>query len=305
MENNKLRDLVKASNPVSTPSRLLPNDADVQALFTEITHRTGNPQPSADLLEQPVERRRDMQTQEKPIQIDREPKTPRSRRRLMPALAGAIAVIVIAVGVVALTGNKTSDVAGRTPSEVIALFNEAVVAGDWQAMRSLFSDAAQLEVYSAETGETFVEPQPLVDFVPFTSYDWDGDGSVNGFDSYINTAGMEHAAGTTTFVSCSQVDAVTAACELVSEGFAFLAADYESPTWTFTIVDGLITNVREDHGAGGFLYDTNRTFGYNTWVVENRPELERELFDDIVTLAISPDTVSVHRELVAEWQAQQ
>jgi hypothetical protein len=191
-----------------------------------------------------------------------------------------------------------------SPLEVTDLYNEAVATGDWTALRELYADTAEFEVNS-EAGETFLERVPLVDHLPQTPYDWDGDGLVDGFDALIDDAARVAAHGTTTFVSCSQVDAVTAVCEEVWDGHAFAHPDIPHNTWTLTIVDGVITThvlevVRRENPI-----DTNLTSQYNKWVSDNRPELERELFEDVITLAITPDTVGTHRELVAEWQAQQ
>ncbi|MGI9648135.1 MAG: hypothetical protein ACR2OI_06415, partial [Acidimicrobiia bacterium] len=173
-------------------------------------------------------------------------------------------------------------------------------------LRALYADTAEFEVNSA-SGETFVERVPLVDYEPRTPYDWDGDGGIDGFDGLIDDGARQHAAGTTSFISCSQVDAVTAACVEAWEGFAFAL---ETPNvahaqWVLTIVDGAITtHVLEVFPTEAGRTDSDLTSEYNRWVSDNKPELSMaELFEDIATLAITPDTVSVHRELVAEWQA--
>ena len=253
-----------------------------------------------------------MQTQEKPIQIVREPRS-RRPRRLIPVLAGVIAVIVIAVGVVALTGNDEPDVtndapvpttvlAVPSPLDVTNLYNGAVATGDWTALRELYADTAELEIILSGEAQPKVR---LIDYVALTPYDWDGDGLVDGFDALIDDGARQHAAGTTIFVSCSQVDAVTAVCDEVQDGYAFKRLSLVPTTWTLTIVDGVITT----HSRGivrrsGAPYDTNLLAQYNKWVSDKRPELEQELFEDRLNLAITPDTVGTHRELVAEWQAQ-
>jgi len=48
MAQQKLRELVKAANPVHTPARLLTQDEDIRRLFQEVMYRTGNPQASTD-----------------------------------------------------------------------------------------------------------------------------------------------------------------------------------------------------------------------------------------------------------------
>jgi len=276
------------------------------------------------LLDRIDERSTNVQTQER-IDGATTPPPPSSRPRwLVPMLAGAAAVIAAIVFVaLVFTGNDEPDViepvpppttvatsttlleaAVLSPLEVTGVYNEAVAAGDWTALRALYADTAEFEVNS-ETGETFVERVALVDLVPQTPYDWDGDGLVDGFDALIDDAAKVAAHGTTAFVSCSQLDAGTAACQEVWEGHAFARPEIPHNTWTLTIVDGVITThvlevVRTDNP-----FDTDLTSQYNLWVSDNKPELSIvELFDDIITLAISPDTVPVHRELIAEWQAE-
>ena len=191
----------------------------------------------------------------------------------------------------------------RTPLEVTALYNEAVAAGDWTALRALYADTAELEVSTAE--ETIVPRVPLVDHEPQTPHDWDGDGLVDGFDALIDDGARQHAVGTTTFVSCSQVDAVTAVCEEVWEGHAFQCPDVGATTWMLTIVEGRITtHILQLVPRPAPPVDFSLIEQYNEWVSDNRPELEAELFKDQFNFAITPDTVKTHRELVAEWQAQ-
>lgn len=51
--------------------------------------------------------------------------------------------------------------------------------------------------------------------------------------------------------------------------------------------------------------DTLAEAEYRMWVRDNRPELMADLFDSVNQgLNYTPDTIDVHRELVAEWQAQ-
>ncbi|MBT8164255.1 MAG: hypothetical protein HKO82_01545 [Acidimicrobiia bacterium] len=272
------------------------------------------------LLERIDERSTEVQTQQR---RDTGATAPPSTKRpgwLVPALAGAAAVIVaILVVVLVFTGDDGPDAiepaptpttlpqaAVPTPLEVTNLYNEATAAGDWEALRALYADTAELEVNSV-AGETFVERVSLADYVPQTPYDWDGDGSVDGFDGLTDDAARQHAIGTTTFVTCSQVDDVTAACQEVWEGSALSVRGNPHNNWTLTIIDGVITlHVIEVVPRPDNPIDSNLVAGYRTWINDNKPELSiAELFEDISRLAISPDTVPVHRELIAEWQAEQ
>jgi len=297
MTRQQLRELVKASNPVSAPERLLPQEQDVRTLYQQVMHRAGNPQQSADLLEQPVERRRDMQTQDKPIQIVREPRTPRSRRRLVPALAGAIAVIVIAVGVVALTGNTESDVAARSPLQVTDLFDEYIVSANYGAAADLYTQDATWQLVESPALRFSDE---LPDSAPVP--DWDGDGRVTELDNFASLGVELYAGGTTNFLSCTQPDAFTAVCDEVREGWAFPSPSH-SANWTFTIADGLIDSIVIDVVGQGT--DSSALRNYGSWVQQNRPELAGDLVNEFTgAWKLNPDTIDMHRELVAEWQAQ-
>ena len=291
--------------------------------------RQANPLPSEStgpdgfvsmtaLLERIDERSTNVQTQERPRTEMPGPRTQRPNW-LIPVLAGAATVIIaIVLGALVFAGGSDepdvieptptpttlSEGATRSPLEVMDLYNGAVVAGDWSALRALYADAAEFEVNSV-AGETFVERIGLADYVPQTPYDWDGDGSIDGFDGLTDDAARQHAIGTTTFVTCSEVDDVTAACQEVWEGSALSVRGNPHNNWTLTIIDGVITlHVIEVVPRPDNPIDSNLVSAYRTWINDNRPELSiAELFEDISRLAISPDAVPVHRELVAEWQA--
>jgi hypothetical protein len=136
MTQHKLRELVKASNPVYTPARLLPQDEDVRALFLEVMNRTSNPQASTDLLDTTVERRHEMETREKQVRVAHKP-TPRSarrgpsRRRGLLVAAAALVVAIIAAGVVGLVGGSSDepDVGSLQPGP-ISSFED--IAGTYQ-----------------------------------------------------------------------------------------------------------------------------------------------------------------------------
>ncbi|NNL98520.1 MAG: hypothetical protein HKO63_09985 [Acidimicrobiia bacterium] len=301
MTQQQLRELIKASNPVSTPARLLPHDRDVRTLFEEVMHRTGNPQPSADPLEQPVERRRNMQTQEKPIQIVREQAAPRQRRRLIPALAGAMAVLVIGAGVWGLTRNTEPDVAFGSPIEATDVFNADVVTANWAGGGEYYTADATFQfifVDGQSPAIRFSDELPESAGVP----DWDGDGTVTELDGFIGNGADVYAGGTTTLLTCSQLDAVTAVCDEVREGFAFKNPAH-SATWTFTIADGRIDSIVIEIMGEGTDPAALRTYG--AWVEQNRPEVAGDLINEFTgAWRLTPDTMETHRQLVAEWVAQ-
>ena len=241
-----------------------------------------------------------MQTREKPIQIVREPRTPRSRRRLVPVLAGAIAVVVIAVGVVALTGNTESDVAARSPLELTDAFNEGVITADYGAVGDLYTPDATWQIFF-EDGESpalrFSDGLPDSAPVP----DWDGDGRVTELDNFASLGVELYAGGTTNFLSCTQPDASTVVCDEVREGFAFPNQSH-SANWTFTIADGLIDSIVIEVAGQGTNSSALRNYGL--WIGANYPEMAGDLINEFTgEWKLNPDTIETHRELVAEWQA--
>lgn len=160
----KLRELVKASNPVATPARLMPGDEDIRFLFEEVMNRARNPRTSTGLLDATVERRRDMQTQDKPIQVAPTPQPPSRKRWLFPALAGAATVIIaIVVTFALLSGDDEPDVTNNAPQpsptettiaadvtvapEVAAVVSsyEAMNNGDIDGYLALFTEEAAVE----------------------------------------------------------------------------------------------------------------------------------------------------------------
>lgn len=241
-----------------------------------------------------------MQTQEKPIQIART-KPPRPTRRLVPALAAAMALIVAAAGVWAITRSDEPSIAERTPLEVVELFNEAVAKADFEAAAGLYADGTTIQFLTPDNADpTFALSDPLPEQA--TVLDWNGDGVLTEWDQWLWNGADLYAGGTTKFLSCTQSDPIAVVCEEVREGFAFLNPGHQ-PEWTVTIVDGLITHVEVDLSAGTSGTSPGLVALYRSWVNENRPEAMPGLFAGPNQLNINPDTIHRHRELVAEWQA--
>ncbi len=327
MTQQQLRELVKASNPVSAPARLLPQDQDVRTLFEEVMHRAGNPQTSADSLEQPVERRRDMQTQETPIELAPAPRPPGKKRWLVPALAGAVAIIAIVVAVVLVSGSDEPEVTNEaplTPLEVAEALNLAHVNGDWTAKRLLFADDATFsDLSTLLTGQAnAVENVPFsgclgcdpfgqtglnFSFLPtHADFEWDGDGTLTVFDVIVEEAAIDYAAGVTRYHTCTQADATTVVCDVMLEGSPFLSeqTDFRDVN-TYTVEDGLITHQLFDYTqSDSERMHSPRVVDYQEWVRVNRPELEDQLFEFFGTLRMTPGVVETHRELIAEWKSQ-
>lgn len=300
MTQPQLRDLVKASNPVVT-HQLLPDERVLRTLYDEAMQRAGNPQTSVDLLEQPVERRREMQTQERPIEVVRKPEARRPRRRLIPALAGALAVIAIAVGVWALTSNPEPEFADWSPLQLTDSFNEGVISGDWAGVRDVLAPEATYQITTSGGGTPVIR---FADEIPPGAgvEDWDGDGVVTEYDGFATLGAEIYSGGITSFLSCTQPDAFTAVCEEAREGYAFFSPSH-SATWTVSVSDGLVTAIVIDLVGNGV--DALAVNQYRLWVGENRPDVKDQLFNSFNERILTPDTVELHRELATEWLATQ
>lgn len=242
-----------------------------------------------------------MQTQERPSEVIGKPRATRPRRRLIPALAGALAVIVVAVGVWALTTNGERNIADRTPLEVTDLFNERVVTADPNS--DLYAaDATWQLIQGGDASPVFRFSDVLPDESPVL--DWDGDGQITEMDNFFSLGVELYAGGVTDFLACAQSDTVTALCDEIREGYAFKNPSH-SANWTFTITDGLISKIVIDLVGNGT--DAAAVNSYRLWVDENRPELVDDLFASAflgTQLQLTPDTIETHRQIVAEWQAQ-
>ncbi|MBT8217742.1 MAG: hypothetical protein HKN74_10320 [Acidimicrobiia bacterium] len=300
MTQPQLRDLVKASNPVVT-HQLLSDERDVRTLLAEAKQRAGNPQPSDDLLERPVERRRDMQTQERPIQQVPAQKVPIQRRRLIPAMAGALAVIVIAVGAWALTRDSEPEVAS-SPIEVMELFDQNAITADYMGAGDIYTPDAtyQFIFVDGQSPEIrFFDELPETAGVP----DWDGNGTINELDGFLGLGVEVSIGGTTQLLSCTQTDPATAVCDEVREGFAFKNPDHQA-TWTIGFVGGLIDSIVIEIGPNDGT-DGSAVRTYAGWVGANHPDEAASLVNEFSgELKVTPDNLERHRELVAEWVAQ-
>ena len=325
MTQPRLRELVQASNPVLNPDRLLLEEREVLALYTQAMQRAGNPQVSTDLPDSFVERRRDMQTQERPTQFRPEPPAQPRRRWLIPALAAAVIVVLIGVGAV-LFNNDGSEVVDPTPTTVVTttaaptttttlpapdpaaltaadVLNEAATTADWAAVEAVFAESATIQFISQQgTTDPVSIDNPLAPDAGIV--DWNGDGAVTELDWFLTQGAEIYVGRTTTVLVCEPGAGGTAVCDEVREGFVFKSDDHVVK-WILTVEDGLITNLAFDVSEStANAADPLQVGRYQRWVGDNRPELEAELFTGFATMTLTPDTLETHRQLVAEWQAE-
>ena len=185
MTQHKLRELVKASNPVYTPARLLPQDEDVRALFLEVMNRTSNPQASTDLLDTTVERRHEMETGEKQVRVAHKP-TPRSgrrgpsRRRGLLVAAGALVVAIIAAGVViGLLGGSSDepDVGSLQPGPITSFEDIAGTTYELQGPSQAYMHISENGILQGASYRDLVEDRPL----------WTNETRFEGTKVFVNT----------------------------------------------------------------------------------------------------------------------
>lgn len=255
-----------------------------------------------------------MQTQQRPTQSVAGRPVPPPRRWLVAAAAAAV---VLAIGAGAfLFNNDSSEVVDPPPTTTVApttvppvpaevdAFNEAATAADWAAVAALFADSATMQFMSPEGPSPEIQ---MTDPIPEDAgiVDWNGDGAVTEFDWFLTQGAEMYVGQTTSVLACEALDAAMVVCDEAREGFVFKSAGHKA-TWTLTVSDGLFTSLvfdlTESTANGSDPLEVGR---YRIWIRDNHPELEAELFADPVTLSITPDNLETHRELVAEWSAEQ
>ena len=279
-----------------------------------------------------------MQTQD--IERAEPPRSPRSRW-LVPALAGAAAVVVAIAFAVALTGGEDEPVppvgnttvptslpesATITPLEVAEILNQAAITGDWEAHRGLFADGATLTDTFLVEGMDPNPPNLAVDaalsqpaafyfrFPISSEFDWDGDGTVTLFDSVASEVMAHYASGVTTRFACAESGPDSIECEMLLEGDPFLIDSCGGGAYdgrlvgfvrTYTVTDGLIVN-QSIGTAPCFPHADGPRREYHDWVRANHAEVNADdaLFETWGRPLITPDTVEMHRQLIAEWRAQ-
>lgn len=310
MRREQAFELVRQANPMSEGSSAPAGFLSPTALLDRIDERSTDMQT------------RENQTVVKPRRPDASPK--RTGRGWLRAALAAGAVVIVAVAVaVALPGG--GDVS-QPPLEVVEALDAATVAGDWEAVRELYADDATYTRVDDGFGHDYVRhgkdevgqdnmplTSPGIDArnAPLTSiyppFDWDGDGSVTGFDDLASLTMANYAWGMTRYYSCTQPDATTVVCDLVLEGHA-LWPEAQPVTDTFTVIDGLITHqVYDTTGAPGDPkadpFETR--LDYLGYIEDNHPELEGTLFSQrLGELRMTPESAELHRQFIAEWRAQ-
>jgi hypothetical protein len=224
--------------------------------------------------------------------------------------------------------------APETAGEVGEALNAAAAAGDWETVVGLFAvDAtvtlgpgnAEFEGSSnpraSNTGFGPTNPTNLGDFLTgndwlgsFPVVDWDGDSSRSGLDSVAQDTMIGWAMGFSVFESCQAEDTSTLVCVGLWDEHPFPNPGRGEEIAIHTVVDGLITDTTWDiEGVTGNISVIDRIEAneYAAWVEANRTEFtaDAELFqttagDPITALVMTPDTVGIHRQLIAEWVAQ-
>lgn len=245
-----------------------------------------------------------MQTQARPI--ERTEDTARSRttwQRWGPKLAGAVAIVAVAVGTWVLLANDEPDLVVGSPLGVVQALEEATLSGNQGLERTYYADEAVLVIVSPD-GEFEVRLLDPVDGDNQLS-DWDGDGTIRFFDAILQDGARVYASGVSDLLSCTQTDASTVVCDELLEGSPFVEAGDHVVTQTFTVIDGLVTRHVVDLVANeAEPFGTTQVAEYEGWVRQNRPDesIEQLFPGSVGEFIVSPDTVDTHRRLIAEWE---
>ena len=170
------------------------------------------------------------------------------------------------------------------------------------------------------TGPGPAKPTEIGDFLTggdwpgsFPVVDWDGDFVRNGFDSLAQDTMAGYALGFSVFESCRADGPSTLVCVGVWDGHPFPNRGRGEEVAIHTVSDGLITDTTWDISgvSSDSVIDRPAVAQYEAWVNANRSEFteDAQLFrltpgDPLIALVMSPDTVEIHRQLIAEWVAQ-
>lgn len=276
MTHDQAFEAVRQANP-------LPNDSAGPEGFMSMTA----------LLDRIDERSTNVQTQERPATI-KPPPSP-GRRPLIPAIAGAVAVIAaIAFAIVVLGPDDGTPDVGSSPQEVVTAWYDLYRAGDIDGYEALMSPAAEFD-------EDFANPE--VGDPPPTPF---FDGSVDvkrGRDSRLIAA-----TSATWSPSCTTAEAVVSCTTTFDSPLG-----WEGPPrqfgHEFTVEDGLITSwkITWDTSPGDLvgqdLFSNQQQPAYARWVERNRPSDYADLFLGETILVSEDSQIERHRALVAEWAA--
>lgn len=338
MTQHKLRELVRAANPVDSAS-LLSGDTDVRLMYEATMARVRNPQPSTVLLDAPVERSGDMQTQDRPVRLEPTLKPPVRKKWLIPALVAAAAVVIaVAVPTWLLSGTSEPEpdviqpattVVTPTPTttalDIVVEAFRLSEAGDIDGWQALWAPDATWEVttplgdeYSAE----YFGKERLFDFPRHEPpSDWNGDGEITLSDIDARSVAEFHSVGGNWNADCvtDQATANVVTCQLSPTtvfGKWIAAPNIQTAdesnasggTATITIVDGQIEQfaLAMDPLAYADVTATQAAeLEYELWMKDVHPERVEELLGPTIgSRKITPDTYREHHRLTADWSTQ-
>ncbi|NNL70884.1 MAG: hypothetical protein HKO70_13070 [Acidimicrobiia bacterium] len=257
------------------------------------------------LLDRIDGRSTNMQTQARPVESVERETTVRRRRRLIPIVAGAVAVAVVGVALWLFLADDEPDVIINSPLGVVQALEEATLSGNQQLERTYYADEAVLALITPDDEFEIALGDPVEGDNSLS--DWDADGVITFFDVILQDGARVHAAGVSDLLDCSAAGENTVVCDERLQGSPFLEPGNHDVTQTFTVVDGLITRHVVDMLANAAEpFGTAEVLDYEAWVRQNRPDESMEqLFPGSPgEFIVTPETVDTHRSLIAEWQDQ-
>jgi len=202
-----------------------------------------------------------------------------------PAIAAAVAaVILVVVGIVGLMMRSDVAPADTPPTTVPA--PEVEAPSDPAGVVDAYLAAVDSGDYEAY--EAFLDPDKPDLFV--------------GLNGGRTSARYQAATGMIATHSCS-ADGSTVTCTTTRRSGLDPAATYPPYQMVATVENGLITELTFDATyVWADRADARALEGYRAWVQENRADVYDQLFGSGFEILLSPpDTISLHREVVAEY----
>ena len=272
------------------------------------------------------ERGADMQTEDRPIQLQ-PPRQPKRPRWVVPSLAAAVVAIAIAVVAIAATGggDETPDVVDTTvtettqattttvaettpttvaeaavpaPLEVVTQWFEAFDSGDVEGWQGLMSPDT---LFSADVAEGVVGIIQVIPPTPYfdttVPYDFDADDATTSRMLYVANGSLN--------ADCAD-DGAQVVCEIEDTNVFHTGAPLRH-TATFVVVDGLITEYHliRTEGLLDRIVDLEavQVADYQAWLRETYPADHEELFVFGSMLLEPIEVAERHRARTAEWAA--
>ena len=299
MPQNELRELVKACNPVPNPAVLLREESDLRILFEQVMHRADDPQTSMYLLDENVDWRSNMETNQEVIDLALSPEH-KEKRWWPAAVIAAVAIAAIALLVFAV---QPDDPNNPVATDDVAISTTLPVA---DASEDPFSDpAAVVDAYFAAHNAGDADTALALLTADATASWMFGRGPFESFDlerlTWDIAQGKLLTPPTCTLAETQPEQGTTLSCDHDSLGAAEQAVDGTPiPTTTsFTITSLGISEINESYGATDY---TTVGYRFRTWMRANHPDdADRVGFRTWTSVEDARSSGALYGEYAQEW----